>query len=184
MTTHSATVIGVFEDRDQAHRAVDDLRRAGFREDQIGLVSRDNERPTDDGRAKSGATSESTATLWEEGAGIGAAAGAVTGTGLGLAVAAGLIPGVGPVIAGGTLVALLASAGTGAAVGTVLGAFVGLGVPEEEARFYEGEVTAGRTIVTVRADDRSPEAWEILGRHGAYSHDAAAVGSNLPATPY
>src|SRR5436305_14323813 len=157
MTTHSATVIGVFEDRDKAQRAVEDLRRAGFRDDQIGLVGRDRERSADWRAAP--ATSEQ-ATRWEEGAGIGAAAGAVTGTGLGLAVAAGLIPGVGLGIAGGTLMALLASAGTGAAVGTVLGALVGLGVPEEEARFYESEFSAGRTIVTVRADNRSPEAWE------------------------
>src|SRR5438105_8008724 len=45
------------------------------------------------------------------------------------------------------------------------------------SRFYEGEVTAGRTVVTVRADDRAPQAWEVLGRHGAYSHDTAAVGT-------
>jgi len=180
MTGHTATVIGVFEDRDKALRAVDDLRRAGFGDDQIGIVSRDAV-----GRARvESAVAESTRTHWEEGAGIGAAAGAVTGTGLGLAVAAGLLPGIGPAIAGGTLAALIASAGAGAAVGTVLGALVGLGVPEEEARFYEREVTEGRTIVTVRADERAPRAWEILDRHGAYRFETVAAGTGLPATPY
>jgi hypothetical protein len=178
MTTHSATVIGVFEKRDQAHRAVDDLRRAEFAENQIGMVSRDG------GGAKVEVPIESSHTHWEEGAGIGAAAGALTGTGLGLAVAAGLIPGVGPVIVGGTLAALLASMGTGAAVGTVLGALVGMGVPEEEARYYEGEFNAGRTIVTVRADDRAPQAWEILSRHGAYGFEEIAAGTGLSATRY
>src|SRR3954452_8035381 len=139
MKTHHATVIGVFEDRAQALRAVDDLRRSGFAEGQIGIVSREG------GEVRAQMTADSAPSHWEEGAGLGAAAGALTGTGLGLAVAAGLIPGVGPAIAGGTLAALLASAGTGAVVGTVLGALVGLGVPEEEAKYYESEVHSGRT---------------------------------------
>jgi hypothetical protein len=105
-----------------------------------------------------------------------------------LAVAANLIPGVGQVIAGGTIIAILASAGTGAALGGVVGALVGLGVPEEEATYYDSQFKTGRTIVTVRADDRAPEAWEVLARHGAYDferQDAAAVpGAVLEATPY
>jgi hypothetical protein len=109
----------------------------------------------------------------------------VTGTGLGLAVAAGLIPGIGPAIAGGTLLALLASAGAGAAVGTVLGALVGLGVPEEEAEFYEGEFRSGKTLVTVRAGARRDDAWRILARHGARERTAdTAFGGDVPATPY
>src|SRR4051812_18845349 len=110
MMTRRATVIGVFADRDRARAAVEDLRRAGFRDDQIGLVGRDrtNNAVTttttaaghEHGREKSGLPNDPTHSRWEEGTGLGAAAGAVTGTGLGLAVAAGLIPGVGPVIAG------------------------------------------------------------------------------------
>jgi hypothetical protein len=187
MATRTATVIGVFEDRDSARAAVSELRRAGFREDQIGLVTHDTDRAPPRGD-ESGIPGEPTHTRWEEGAGIGAAAGAVTGTGLGLAVAAGLIPGVGPVLAGGTLMALLASAGTGAAVGTVLGGLVGLGVPEEEAKYYSGEFTSGRTIVTVRADENTVQAWEVLSRHGAYNAQnrpaAAAPGTGVRATPY
>src|SRR5438445_11742 len=105
------------------------------------------------------------------------------------ALPANLIPGIGPFVAGGTLMALLASAGAGAAVGTILGALVGLGVPEDEASYYESEFKTGRTIVTVRADDRSTEAWNVLIRHGAYDYerrnDAATVaGTGLQATPY
>jgi hypothetical protein len=104
-------------------------------------------------------------------------------------VAAGLIPGVGPAIAGGTLMALLASAGAGAAVGSVLGALIGLGVPEAEAGYYEGEFKSGRTLVTVKADERAGEAWDCLARHGAYDMHTnraatAAPGADLPATPF
>src|SRR5947209_8904781 len=143
--TNPAAVVGIFDDYRQADVAIGELRRAGFRDDEIGILSRTTV------TSETGIVNDPTHSRWEEGSGIGAAAGAVTGTGLGLAVAAGLIPGVGPMIAGGTLMALLASAGTGAAVGTVLGALVGLGVPEEEAKYYDNEVRTGRTVITVRA---------------------------------
>jgi hypothetical protein len=175
MATRHATVIGVFQDREQARTALDELRRAGFGDDRIGMVSRDRtDLPTASGE-KPGLLENASQTRWGEGSGLGAAAGAVTGTGLGLAVAAGLMTGVGPVIAGGTLMALLASAGAGATTGAILGALVGLGVPEQEAKYYEQEFTSGRTIVTVRADDRSTEAWDILTRHGAYGHQSRSA---------
>jgi len=196
MTTQRATIIGVFSDRDKAQAAVDDLRRSGFRDDQIGLVSR----AVDDAgssthaaghqqfKEKKGVSSDPTHTHWEEGAEVGAAAGAATGTGLGLAVAAGLIPGLGPAIVGGTLLAILASAGTGAAVGGLVGGLVGLGVPEAEASYYEAEFRTGRTIVTVRADERAADAWDVLARHGAYDFErqdtSATAGTGQPATPY
>lgn len=72
-------------------------------------------------------------------------------------MAASLFPPLG-IVAGGTLMALLASAGTGAGVATVIGALVGLGIPEDEAAYYEGEVKGGRTLVTVQADGRQDEA--------------------------
>jgi hypothetical protein len=196
MTTQHATVIGVFSDHDKAQAAVEDLRRSGFRDDQIGLVSRTddagatNTHATAHGHAKerSGLPHDPTQSKWEEGTGIGAAAGAATGTGLGLAVAANLIPGVGQVIAGGTIVAVLVSASAGAAVGGVVGALAGLGVPEEHAAYYDNEFKTGRTILTVNADERSPEAWSILARHGAYDFErageAVAPVMALPATPY
>jgi hypothetical protein len=164
------TAVGVFDDPMQAMEAVRALRATGFDDTHIGMVSRNDTRADAE---RSGLQDDPTYTRWEEGSGVGAAAGAVTGVGLGLAVAAGLIPGVGPIIAGGTLVALLASAGTGAAVGTVLGALVGLGIPEDEATFYESEVAAGKTVVTVHSPERVGDAEEILRTNGALERATA-----------
>src|SRR5207302_1186560 len=104
---------------------------------------------------------------WEEGARDGALAGAGAGGLLGLGVVAGVIPAIGPVIAGGALAVILANAAASTIIATVVGALVGLGIPEEEARQYESEFQAGRTLVTVKADDRSSEAEAILDRYGA-----------------
>lgn len=161
-TISRTTVVGVFEDRGMAQTAVGELRRAGFREDQIGVVARHGEVPTADEAADDRATS----------AGEGAVAGMVAGAGIGglwaLGIAAGLLPGIGPVIAGGIFASILASAATAAAAGGLIGALIGIGIPEEEARYYEGEVHSGRTIVTVQADDRYDEAYAVLLNYGAY----------------
>jgi hypothetical protein len=168
------TVVGVFADQSQARQAVVELRRAGFDEDQIGVVGRSG-----DGQGTSGLPNDPTGTRWEEGTGVGAAAGGATGLGLGLAVAAGLIPAIGPVIAGGALTALIASAGAGATIGTVVGGLVGLGVPEDEAAYYEGEFKSGRTVVTVRAGDRRADAAAILTRYGGYDRSTAPGGNRV-----
>ncbi len=169
--TQRATVVAVFEDHDEANRAVDELRRAGFRNDQIGVASRD---------PKNGAAGLNPAA----GAAVGAATGAVAGAGIGGAVAlgilAGVIPGIGPAIAAGTLGVILANAAGGAAIAGIVGALIGLGVSEEDAKHYESEFKAGRTIVTVHnADGRYAEAWAILVRHGAYNRTTprATVGA-------
>jgi hypothetical protein len=170
-TSVRSTVVGVFENRQQAQRAVDELRRAGFREDQIGVLARDSE-------ATRAATTQQ-GTKWEEGAIAGAAVGAGVGGLWALGIAAGVLPVLGPVIAGGILTSVLASAAGGAVAGGIVGALIGLGIPEEEARYYEGEFKAGRTLVTVKADDRFDEAWTILSSHGAYNietRDYAATG--------
>jgi hypothetical protein len=75
---------------------------------------------------------------------------------------------VGPLIAGGILAVTLGGAAAGAAAGGLLGALAEMGVPEEEARYYHGEYEAGRILVTVRADGRYDEAWDILRAAGAY----------------
>jgi uncharacterized protein (TIGR02271 family) len=156
------TVVGVFEDRARAQQAVNELRRMGFREDQIGVAS-------PDGKAVAGATEAGDRGTH---AATGAAAGAATGAGLGalwgLGIIAGVLPAIGPAIAGGALASVLASAAAGAAAAGIVGALIGLGVPEEEARYYEGELKAGRTIVTVTADGRYDEACAALRRLGAY----------------
>lgn len=191
------TAIGVFPGYAEARRAVEALRAAGYRDDQIGVLGPGDLRNEPD---HSGLPSDPTHTRWEEGAGIGAAAGGLAGIGLGAAVAAGLISPLGPVVAGGTLVALIASAGTGATVGTVVGALAGLGVAEDDARWYQSELEAGRVVVTVRAADGTA-ARDILDRNGACNRpdartadsadapdaldpDRAVPGNALPATPY
>lgn len=170
------TVIGVFEDQNMARRAVDDLKSAGFNDDQIGFAVRNGK----DGEQVSDSASQDAGNV-----GGGAATGAIGGGVLGGIIGAAaslLIPGFGPVIAGGILAATLGGAALGAAAGGILGALTGMGVPEEEARYYQGEFEAGRTIVTVKAGDREQEAVGILRRNGAYDagtrNQAAGVLNN------
>jgi uncharacterized protein (TIGR02271 family) len=155
-------VVGVFETRDRADRAIAALRDAGFDADKIGMLARDasGKMIRTDG--------EGDETNAEEGAVAGALVGAAGGAAIGAAVLTGLIPAIGPVLAVGTLGALLANAAGGAVVGLVAGALIGWGIPEEEAEFYEGEVKAGKYLVTVEAGDRAGEARSILYRHGGF----------------
>ena len=173
------TVVGVFHDRIQADKAVRDLKKAGFRDSEIGVAMRHD-------------TDLSTATVeGEEGshAGSGAVAGVLTGLGLGalagLGVLAGVIPVIGPAITAGTLGIVLTNAAAGAAVSGLVGALVGSGIPEHEAKYYHDEFEAGRCILTVHANDRAVEAKQILTQYGAYdmsSRDSAhATGTSSSA---
>jgi hypothetical protein len=166
--TDNDTVVGVFNDRTAALRALEELRRAGFTEDQLGVLARDA-----DVEVRSAPADESTreGSQWEEGAATGVVAGAGIGALWALGIAAGVLPAIGPVIAGGILASVLASAAGAAAVGGVLGALIGLGIPEHEARVYEREFHAGRTLVTVRANGRYDQIRTILRRHGAREMD-------------
>src|SRR5262245_54818559 len=137
--------VGVFDDPARAHSAVEALRRAGFPDDSIGIIHREDEPPKGDA-ARLADDPRSTGGLEAAGVGVGAAAGAASGLGTGLALATGLIPGVGPVITGGALVLLMA--GSGAAVGSLVGGLIGLGVPQDEASRFESELAAGRSLVT------------------------------------
>jgi uncharacterized protein (TIGR02271 family) len=167
----NTTVVGVFHDPAQAQQAVRDLKAAGFRDDQIGVVSHDKGTKQTD--TKGAHVAE------------GAVAGVATGAGIGalwaLGISVGLLPGIGPAIAGGLLASVLASAAAGGAVAGVAGALVGLGIPEEDATYYEGEFKAGRTIVTVNATGRSDEAWSILHAHGAYNRQTMNATDATPA---
>ena len=166
MMVQQSTIVGVFDDRLQADRAVDELRRAGFRDDQIGVAMRH-----DVGSVAADAVTDATDADGSE-AGTGAMAGILTGLGLGalagLGVLSGVIPVVGPAIAGGTLGIILSNAAVGAGVGGLVGALVGAGIPEHEAQYYQGEFESGRTIVTVHADGRADEAMAILRRYGGF----------------
>jgi hypothetical protein len=127
----------------------------------------------EDTEVRSGPADQTTreGSQWEEGAATGVVAGAGIGALWALGIAAGVLPAIGPVIAGGVLASVLASAAGAATVGGILGALIGLGVPEHEARVYEREFHAGRTLVTVRADGRYDQIRTILRRHGAREMD-------------
>jgi len=178
MNAQHATVVGVFEDRQQADRAVDALHRAGFREEQIGVALRHDQGEFDED-ALSDAGDESRA-------GTGAMTGALAGLGFGalagLGVLSGVIPVIGPAIAGGTLGVILTNAAAGAGLGGLAGALAGAGVPEDEAHYYQGEFEAGRVIVTVHAENRPSEALAIMNQYDAYDMTSRsdATGGHSP----
>ena len=177
-TTDRSTVVGVFEIRSQADDAIHDLQQAGFRDDQIGFVVRNGDEST----IATPAVEQD-----EVDTGGGAAAGAVSGGIIGGVVGAAaalLVPGIGPAIAGGILIAVLGGAVIGAAAGGILGALMNLGIPEEEARYYEGEFSSGRTIVMVNAEGRQQEATSILHRNGGYSADNRFVQASAQSPVY
>jgi heat induced stress protein YflT len=150
-TVPQTVLIGTFPNRARAEQYVEELRRAGFRDDQIGVVTPGDEHK----HTEAGETALA-------GALTGGTMGALAGMAL---VAVGLVPGVAPVLAGGLLVGSLGGAAAGATAGGVLGALIGPGMPEEEAREYEGHLRAGRTLVAVQAPARCGEALTILRRH-------------------
>lgn len=171
-----STIVGVFNTRTQAHRAVEELRHAGFADSDITMVMHRDDNTVDvtdmDAAKAAQVSGESKA---GEGAAIGAAAGGLGGGALALAM--GLIPGVGPVFSIGTLAASLFGVGAaiGAAGGGIVGALIGADFPEEEARFYERELKAGRVLVGVDAEDRIEEARAILDHCGGYHALSAPV---------
>ncbi len=155
-----STVVGIFPTRPQAESAINELHRLGFTEQQIGYVVRDAQ-----GHAQGNVTPDETRTA--HGAIGGAVSGGVLGGIIGAASSL-LIPGFGPAIAGGILAATLGGAAIGAAAGSLIGALTQMGVPEEEARYYQNEFEAGRILVTVYAPGHQREVVDILRRNGAY----------------
>lgn len=151
-TVASGTVIGVFDRDEDAQEAVRNLKAAGFDETHIGIAARREDHTTEFGDGS------------EKMAAAGAAVGLGTGAVWGLGVLAGVLPGIGIAIAGGTLGVLVANAAVGAATVGLAGALMGLGVSDEEAQNYENEFNKGNTIVTVKAEDRADTAAAILSR--------------------
>ena len=155
------TVVGVFDTHARAQQAVSELRNVGFTDDQIGVAARS--RATQPDR---------TGTLGDDYSGEGTAAGIAAGAGIGalwgLGVTAAVLPAIGPAIAGGALAAILSSAAAGAAIAGLAGALVGMGIPKEEAEYYQREFEAGRVVVTVAAEGREAEARLIIQRNGGY----------------
>jgi len=146
--TQRPVAVGVFNDAQSAQQAVNDLRRLGFQEDQIGVVSHQTD-----------------------------AAGAGLGALWGIGILAGVLPAIGPAIAGGTLATILSSAAAGAVAAGLAGALVGLGLSREEAEYYESEFKAGRTVVTVKADGHYDEALATLRKFGGYDMSTRQSGA-------
>lgn len=148
------TVTRLFDDYDQARRAVGALENAGFSSSDVSLVSRYNDSGelTDDSSA----------------AATGATIGGMAGAGAGILTALGVIaiPGIGPLVAAGVLATTLAGAAAGAASGGLVGALVDYGESDVDANTYSEAVRRGSTLVTVRAEEgRAVQAEAILNQH-------------------
>jgi len=168
--------VGLFDDRTGAEAAVHDLTAAGFDPARIGVVMKDKQEMKEVVEEHGTRSTEGAVT----GGLLGGSAGAILA-----AVGALVIPGIGPFISGG----ILATAVAGGAAGWLVGGLAGLGVPKEEAEYYEGEVQQGRALVTVDAQGRESEARAILLRNGAHDlkdrgfggYDEQTVAAAAPA---
>jgi hypothetical protein len=161
---HPGTLVGLFRSQVDAERAIRDLKDAGIAESRIGVAMKDR-----DSRLELGEHSGEATTPAGEGAPAGALNGGILGGVVGLLAGVGAlaIPGVGPTIAGGALASTLAGAGIGAAPGGLVGALAEMGIPEDDARYFENGFREGGVLVTANAGSRGPEAREILRAAGA-----------------
>lgn len=156
-TNNRHTIVGVFDGPNHAEQALNGLKNAGFTPEQVSVVAQDKKDVQQ--------MAENT-----DMAGEGAATGAVTGGVLGglagflVGISALVIPGIGPIVGSGILLSTLAGAGIGAATGGLIGALTGHGVPEDDAREYEGHVRQGSILLTVHAlsADEERQAREIF----------------------
>jgi Protein of unknown function (DUF3341) len=159
----NTAVYGIFRNRSQAENAVDRLVAAGFRTEDISVLLPENVGTKDFAHEKNTKAPEGTTT--------GAVAGGVVGGTLGLLAGVGAlaIPGLGPFIAAGPIMAALAGLGAGGAVGGVVGALVGMGIPEYEAKRYEGRIKEGGILMSVHCDDSdwTKKAKDLLEQTGA-----------------
>jgi len=168
MAGKNTAVFGIYRTREDAEECIDALLEDGFRNEDISVLLPENVGTKDFAHEKH--------TKMPEGATTGAGAGAAIGGTLGLLAGIGAlaIPGLGPFIAAGPIMGALAGAGTGGVVGGLVGALIGMGIPEYEAKRYEGMVKEGGILVSVHCDnsDWVGRAKDILERTGA--HDVAS----------
>lgn len=140
-------VFCIAETQVQAEQIVDRLKVNGFSSDDISVLFPDKETSHEFAHKKNTKAPEGIATGATAGGVLGGAAGWFTGVG------ALLIPGAGPFLAAGPIVAALSGAAVGAAVGGIAGGLIGLGIPELEAKRYEGRIKDGNILISVHADD-------------------------------
>ncbi|MBV9504728.1 MAG: DUF3341 domain-containing protein [Acidobacteriia bacterium] len=143
----NTAVFGIFPDRITVEEAVEHLRNGGFRNTDISVLFPDNQGTKDFAHEKN--------TKAPEGAATGGLAGGIAGGVLGWLTGIGAlaIPGIGPFIAAGPIVAALAGVGAVGALGGIVGALVGMEIPEYEAKRYEGRIREGGILVSVHCDD-------------------------------
>jgi hypothetical protein len=170
MAGKNTAVFGIYPTYASVEGGVDALKAAGFRNTDISVLFPENVGSKDFAHEKG--------TKAPEGAATGAGTGAVVGGTLGWLAGIGAlaIPGVGPFIAAGPIMAALAGAGVGGTVGGVAGALIGMGIPEYEAKRYEGRVKEGGILLSVHSDSSewTKRAKEILERTGA--EDISSAG--------
>lgn len=164
----NTAVFGIFPDRVAVEECVEHLRRAGFRMTDVSALLPENLGTKDFAHEKN--------TKAPEGAAGGAVAGGITGGVLGLLTGLGVlaIPGLGPLIAAGPIVAALAGAGAVGTLGGAVGALAGLGIPEYEAKRYEGRIREGGLLLSVHCDD---DTWVKRAKDVMRDCGAQDVGS-------
>jgi len=167
-------VIGIASTYDQAENMVDELKSQGFVTSDISVLFPDKKGTREFAHDKG--------TKAPEGAIAGVGAGGVVGGTIGLLAGIGAlaIPGLGPFIAAGPILATLSGAAAGATVGGLVGTLVGLGIPEYQAKLYEGRLRDGNILIAVHTEDSKEKdrAVESLKRMGA--HDVSSTGEVSP----
>jgi hypothetical protein len=170
MAVKNIAVFGIYPDQLTAEDAVDTLKDAGFRNTDISVLFPDNQGTKDFAHEKHTKAPEAAVTGGSSGAIIGGTLGWLAGIGV-LAV-----PGAGAFIAAGPLMGMLGGIGVGSAIGGLTGALIGLGIPEYEAKRYEGRINRGSILLSVHCDDTdwARRAKNILTHTG--SEDVASTG--------
>jgi hypothetical protein len=170
MAGKNTAVFGIYPNYASVENGVEALKAAGFRNTDISVLFPENVGTKDFAHEKG--------TKAPEGAATGAGTGAVIGGGLGWLAGIGAlaIPGLGPFIAAGPIMAALAGVGVGGAIGGLTGALIGMGVPEYEAKRYEGRVKSGGILLSVHSDswEWTKRAKDILEHSGA--EDISSTG--------
>lgn len=170
-------VIGTVKSRAQAELVVDRLKSGGFLSTNISVLLADAEGSKEFAVDNQTKAPEGAAT----GAGAGAAIGGVLGWLAGIGTLA--IPGVGPLIAAGPIMAALGGAAVGGALGGLAGALVGMGIPEYEAKRYEERIKGGRVLIAVHAEDsdevdRAKEVFESVGAEDVSTTSEKSVAAS------
>ena len=172
-------VFGIYSTRVGIESAVDALKAAGFRNTDISVLMPEKESTKEFAHEKH--------TKAPEGAATGAGSGIVIGGALGWLAGIGAlaIPGVGPFIVAGPLMAALAGAGVGGAVGGIAGALIGMGIPEYEAKRYEGRINKGGMLLSVHSDNsewvtRAKEILKSTGAEDISSTEEATAEDKVP----